>query len=93
MAGLGRIDAEVYAKKVTAMPSPSTHAALLTIVLLVCLSAAQNSYPSMAKRGGARAFRGYYDMPSAKRISGIFEHFLFIVFAAICHANVPLDGT
>nr|CDJ83016.1 Protein NLP-9, isoform b [Haemonchus contortus] len=61
------------------MPSSSTYAALLTIVLLVCLSAAQNSenYPSLAKRGGARAFHGYFNMPSSKRLSGEYPYYLY----------------
>uniref|UniRef100_A0A7I4YRE9 Neuropeptide-Like Protein n=1 Tax=Haemonchus contortus TaxID=6289 RepID=A0A7I4YRE9_HAECO len=65
--------------RVTTMPSSSTYAALLTIVLLVCLSAAQNSenYPSLAKRGGARAFHGYFNMPSSKRLSGEYPYYLY----------------
>ncbi|PIO70308.1 hypothetical protein TELCIR_07845 [Teladorsagia circumcincta] len=32
---------------------------------------------SLAKRGGARAFHGYYNMPSSKRISGAYPYYFY----------------
>ncbi|WKY10121.1 hypothetical protein Q1695_002458 [Nippostrongylus brasiliensis] len=64
------------------MSSPSTQVTLLAVLCVVCLSAAQNSesFPSEAKRGGARAFHGYhgyYSIPSSKRLSAASPYYLY----------------
>ncbi|KAE9416586.1 hypothetical protein Angca_000757 [Angiostrongylus cantonensis] len=60
--------------------SSLTSVTFLTILLLACFCAAENSSSysmDVGKRGGARAFRGFFNGHSAKRISEFFPYYLY----------------
>ncbi|KAJ1374228.1 hypothetical protein KIN20_036862 [Parelaphostrongylus tenuis] len=61
------------------MSSPLTPMTFLTILLLACFCTAQDSASSsmdVEKRGGARAFRGFFGQ-NAKRISELYPYYLY----------------